>query len=138
MPRMSPTVSLIVNGVCAVIAVGAALYCWRLQRRLFRVATPLDRTTQPNAMMGRLQCLFGFHEWTCLSDELDGKVPAEFAPSDGDSAEQIMEKFRRYATTYCRRCEAELVWNPSMKEPKVVKRRRGVSSSSERSRPQPR
>lgn len=43
------------------------------------------------------------HDWTSRSQE--GKLPVpQDMPQPGDTTQQVADKFRRFATMYCRRC----------------------------------
>jgi hypothetical protein len=49
-------------------------------------------------------CRLGEHDWTALAMEEPGFVPRRLHPEAGDSKEELMRKFREYATMYCSRC----------------------------------
>jgi hypothetical protein len=54
-------------------------------------------------VVGRLLCVIGEHDWTSLAMEGRG-VPRHLHPEPRDGIDEILRKFREYATMYCRRC----------------------------------
>jgi len=55
-------------------------------------------------VLGWIACnVLNNHVWTCRTKDGLG-IAEEDRPVSGDSSVTIAEKFKRYATMYCRRC----------------------------------